>query len=488
MKLLVTNFILFYLAIIDYGHCDLFQLPGVKHITPDIVKKLPSLPSKIVSNNPLSKLKKLSPLCEKIMNFIETNQREVDSLLKRVGMQPDQMFSSLYPNMSHFKIDQLKSCYNMRMSDDETDDNDGAQEEHNIFENTFLTTVKSFYKHFSDDRFESKPFPERIKNLFDSMHRIAKHTMACVLKPAGFQLGFTQLSDWSDEDFNKMQGERISEENDNEDQHNKITNRDETLASPDERNKNLVRQKNDRNRSKRAVEVPKKCLVKNRDKLPAKLDWRELNAVTPVKFQGECGSCWAFTSIANIESAYLIHNKTGERHFDLSEQEILACAKPNGCKGGTGADAYKYMIRREGIARETTLPYKAKDNECPKQERLGKAAAIEDYCMRGKYVKLNGRQEVLNDEEIMFIVREYGPIYTTIHIDDATMKHYKTGVYDNDNCSKQTNHAVTIVGWDEESWIIKNSWGKNWGDKGFFRVKRGKNLCGINTYVMYAIV
>lgn len=145
MKLLVTNFILFYLAIIDYGHCDLFQLPGVKHITPDIVKKLPSLPSKIVSNNPLSKLKKLSPLREKIMNFIETNQREVDSLLKRVGMQPDQMFSSLYPNMSHFKIDQLKSCYNMRMSDDETDDSDGAQEEHNIFENTFLTTVKSFY-------------------------------------------------------------------------------------------------------------------------------------------------------------------------------------------------------------------------------------------------------------------------------------------------------------------------------------------------------
>ncbi|OTF73136.1 Group 1 mite allergen-like protein (Cysteine protease), partial [Euroglyphus maynei] len=251
---------------------------------------------------------------------------------------------------------------------------------------------------------------------------------------------------------------------------------------------NNIRSDHDENEnlSERTIEVPKKCLVKNRKKLPTKFDWRDSNVVTPVKFQGECGSCWAFTSIANIESAYLIHNKTNERHFDLSEQELLACAKHNGCKGGTGADAYKYMIKRDGIARETSLPYKAKVDECPK--RLGKAATIEDYCLRGKYAKLNGRQERLTDEEIMFIVREFGPIYTTIHVDDSTLKHYKTGVYNNDNCSKQTNHAVTIVGWDERSWIIKNSWGRNWGEKGFFRMKRGKNICGINTYIMYALV
>ncbi|KAH9526035.1 hypothetical protein DERF_000154 [Dermatophagoides farinae] len=517
------------ITIINYGHCDLFKLPGVKHITSENVKKLATLPTKIASNNLLNKLKKMSPLREKIMSLIEKNQNEVDSLLKRSGILPDQMFSSLYPNMSRFKIDQLKSCYNMRMNDDDDDDN-GEQEEHNIFENTFLTTVKSFYRHYSNDQFESKPFPERIKNLLDSMHRIAKHTLGCVVKPGGFQLGLTHLSDWSDEDFNKMQGEKISEQDDNEDQHRRTTNQVETTNNSDERSKNSFinkfsgvnrhprpqmnrqeiadkqkhhqknnsndypdRQKfdrsvNDGNRSKRAAEVPKKCLVKNRAKLPTKLDWREANVVTPVKFQGECGSCWAFTSIANVESAYLINNKTGERHFDLSEQEILACAKHNGCKGGTGADAYKYMIRREGISRETSLPYKAKDNECPKSERLRKAATIEDYCLRGKYVKLNGRQEELTDEEIMYIVREFGPIYTTIHVDNSLMKHYKTGVYDNDSCSKQTNHAVTIVGWDEHSWIIKNSYGRNWGEKGFFHMKRGKNLCGINTYVMYAIV
>ncbi|OTF72132.1 hypothetical protein BLA29_014704, partial [Euroglyphus maynei] len=71
--------------------------------------------------------------------------------------------------------------------------------------------------------------------------------------------------------------------------------------------------------------------------------------------------------------------------------------------------------------------------------------------------------------------------------DLASMKNLKKGIYKNKKCDKKTNHAVVIVGWDEKSWIVKNSWGTGWGDKGFFRMKRGENLCGINTYVIFPL-
>lgn len=72
--------------------------------------------------------------------------------------------------------------------------------------------------------------------------------------------------------------------------------------------------------------------------------------------------------------------------------------------------------------------------------------------------------------------------------DLADLKNYRGGIYDYDECPKETNHAVTIVGWDENSWIIKNSWGRNWGENGFFRMRRGKNQCGINTYIMFPLI
>lgn len=115
-------------------------------------------------------------------------------------------------------------------------------------------------------------------------------------------------------------------------------------------------------------------------------------------------------------------------------------------------------------------------------------AKINDYCLRGIYVKNNGKAENLTDQEIQFIIREFGPVYATINADDLSMKNLKSGVYNNPKCPKQTNHAITIVGWDEQAWIVKNSWGQSWGDKGFFRMRRGQNLCGLNTYIMFPIV
>ena len=102
---------------------------------------------------------------------------------------------------------------------------------------------------------------------------------------------------------------------------------------------------------------------------------------------------------------------------------------------------------------------------------------------------VDGKPEKLTDKEIQYAVREYGPVYTTIDgEDDDVLMHYKSGVYSNPKCSKETNHAVNIVGWNKDAWIIKNSWGTKWGENGFLQLKRGENMCGVNTYISYPIV
>ena len=108
--------------------------------------------------------------------------------------------------------------------------------------------------------------------------------------------------------------------------------------------------------------------------------------------------------------------------------------------------------------------------------------------MRGIYVKVKGKPETLTDEDIQHAIREFGPVYSTMDADHLAVKHHKSGIYTNPKCPKITNHAVTIVGWTKRSWIIKNSWGRKWADNGFFKMKRGVNLCGINTYITYPIV
>lgn len=81
---------------------------------------------------------------------------------------------------------------------------------------------------------------------------------------------------------------------------------------------------------------------------------------------------------------------------------------------------------------------------------------MEDYCLRGVYAKVNGKPENLSDEQIMQVIREFGPVYATINADHVAVKHLKSGVYNNPKCSKVTNHAITIIGWTKNAFIIKN--------------------------------
>ena len=99
------------------------------------------------------------------------------------------------------------------------------------------------------------------------------------------------------------------------------------------------------------------CFPKDKSRLPERFDWRAKGKVTPVRYQGSCGSCWAFASLASLESAYLIKGKTTNKKFDLSEQQLLACARTNGCKGGTSVDAFNFILSNNGVTNEASLPY-----------------------------------------------------------------------------------------------------------------------------------
>jgi len=202
------------------------------------------------------------------------------------------------------------------------------------------------------------------------------------------------------------------------------------------------------------------CIPQTKTKLPVEFSWRKLNKTTPAKYQGSCGSCWSFAALATIESAYLIKGKTKDLNFDLSEQDPLRCMKQSkdGCLGGTSMDVFNYIMTNNGVELETALPYNISQTACQVDKKKQRLGAIDDYCARGNLFQVNGKPEVLTDEDIQRVIHTFGPVYSTIDSKDLTFKNLKDGVYENANCSTKTNHAITIVGWDAESWHVKNSW------------------------------
>jgi len=212
---------------------------------------------------------------------------------------------------------------------------------------------------------------------------------------------------------------------------------------------------------------------------PKEKNWVQDGAVTPVKNQGQCGSCWSFSVTGNMEGVYKVAH--GELP-SLSEQQLVDCDHDcmeykgqkvcdSGCDGGLMPNAMAYGIR-EGMTTESQYGYKGKVGKCEYTSSMAK------YHFK-EWKAVNG-----NDKDMVAALNDIGPLSVGV---DATLWQFYIGGIFSVICGTQLNHGVLLVGYgvhdNKEYWLIKNSWGASWGEKGYIRLIREKNKCGVDNFV-----
>lgn len=213
--------------------------------------------------------------------------------------------------------------------------------------------------------------------------------------------------------------------------------------------------------------------------LPTALDWRDNNGnwVTPVKAQGACGSCWDFSAIAQVESWWMIYHQRPDSLPDLSEQYILCAADAGDCTGG-GVETALTFIQENGVPPEAYFAYQADETlSCPPglDQWAEQMTTFPDW----GYVTLGEADVDLIKQAVM-----RHPVSVTYTV-FADFYSYQSGIYEHVTGAEEGGHAVLIVGWDDADrcWIVKNSWGPNWGENGYFRIRWGE--CGMGTEIPF---
>ena len=207
---------------------------------------------------------------------------------------------------------------------------------------------------------------------------------------------------------------------------------------------------------------------------PASIDWRTKGAVTTVKDQGQCGSCWTFSSTGAMEGAWAISKG---QLIDLAEQELVDCAGLKygsmGCNGGQMEGAFKFIIEN-GQCAASSYPYTAKDGTCHSCSAVAHATSCYD-------VKPN-------DQLSLKAAVYKQPVAVAIEADTKYFQSYSGGVLTSSSCGTSLDHGVLAVGYGEENgqkyWLVKNSWGTSWGEQGYVKIGRSEStndagICGI---------
>jgi len=224
--------------------------------------------------------------------------------------------------------------------------------------------------------------------------------------------------------------------------------------------------------------------------LPPTFDWRTKGVVTPIKNQGGCGSCWAFSTTGNLEGQWALWSKS-KALTGLSEQWLVDCSnsclvsEPQLCNGGCGGGlpwlAYQDIQKKKGIDSEAAYPYQGEQGPCQASEHASVATVS------------NWTAVSSDPTEIMTFLVSQGPLSITLNA--GLLMSYTSGIITGSPSScpvSEMDHAVLLVGFDTTAstpnWIVKNSWGTSWGNEGYFQIAYAQGLCGINACVTSSLL